>query len=86
MIEEETTPLAPAATEEPEQGIAATTNNNNVVSIEDEAAPLAASANCWIHWLILLLTVVYTAYELIRCINRNKKINELRGEARQTEV
>lgn len=85
VIEEETTPLAPAATEEPEQGIAATTNNN-VVSIEDEAAPLAASANCWIHWLILLLTVVYTAYELIRCINRNKKINELRGEARQTEV
>lgn len=81
VIEEETTPLAPAATEEPEQGIAATTNNN-VVSIEDEAAPLAASANCWIHWLILLLTVVYTAYELIRCINRNKKINELRGEAR----
>lgn len=86
VIEEETTPLAPAATEEPEQEIAATTNNNNVVSIEDEAAPLAASANCWIHWLILLLTVVYTAYELIRCINRNKKINELRGEARQTEV
>lgn len=86
VIEEETTPLAPAATEEPEQGIAATTNNNNVVSIEDEVAPLAASANCWIHWLILLLTVVYTAYELIRCINRNKKINELRGEARQTEV
>lgn len=86
VIEEETTPLAPAATEEPEQGIAATTNNNNVVSIEDEAAPLAASANCWIHWLILLLTVVYTAYELIRCINRNKKINELRGKARQTEV
>lgn len=85
VIEEETTPLAPAATEEPEQEIAATTNNN-VVSIEDEAAPLAASANCWIHWLILLLTVVYTAYELIRCINRNKKINELRGEARQTEV
>ena len=85
VIEEETTPLAPVATEEPEQGIAATTNNN-VVSIEDEAAPLAASANCWIHWLILLLTVVYTAYELIRCINRNKKINELRGEARQTEV
>ena len=85
VIEEETTPLAPVATEEPEQGITATTNNN-VVSIEDEAAPLAASANCWIHWLILLLTVVYTAYELIRCINRNKKINELRGEARQTEV
>lgn len=85
VIEEETTPLAPAATEEPEQGITATTNNN-VVSIEDEAAPLASSANCWIHWLILLLTVVYTAYELIRCINRNKKINELRGEARQTEV
>lgn len=85
VIEEETTPLAPAATEEPEQGITETTNNN-VVSIEDEAAPLAASANCWIHWLILLLTVVYTAYELIRCINRNKKINELRGEARQTEV
>ena len=85
VIEEEATPLAPVATEEPEQGITATTNNN-VVSIEDEAAPLAASANCWIHWLILLLTVVYTAYELIRCINRNKKINELRGEARQTEV
>ena len=86
VIEEEAAPLAPAVTEAPEEGIVATTNNNDVVSIEDEAAPLAASVNCWIHWLILLLTVVYTAYELIRCINRNKKINELQGEARQTEV
>ena len=71
-IEENETPLAPVIEEE---------NNGNsgdteVVNIEEEEAPLAA-AHCWIHWLILILTAVYTVYELVRVIARNKRIKEL---------
>lgn len=71
-IEENETPLAPVIEEE---------NNGNsgdteVVNIEEEEAPLAVG-HCWIHWLILILTAVYTVYELVRAIARNKKIKEL---------
>ena len=88
QIADETTPLAPAVTAAPEKeaGIEAVSSDNNVVSIEDEEAPLAAAVNCWIHWLILLLTAIYTIYELVRAIHRNRKINELSGEAGQVEM
>ena len=88
QIADETTPLAPTVTAAPgkEAGIEAVSSDNNVVSIEDEEAPLAATVNCWIHWLILLLTAIYTIYELVRAIHRNRKINELSGEAGQVEM
>ncbi len=53
-----------------------------VVNIEEEETPLAAGP-CWIHWLILIITAVYTLYELVRGIMRNKKINKL-AENRQS--
>ena len=71
-IEEVETPLAPVIEEE-------NTGNSGdaeVVNIEEEETPLAAG-HCWIHWLILILTAVYTVYELVRAIARNKKIKEL---------
>lgn len=80
-IEENETPLAPAIEEE---------NNGNsgdteVVNIEEEEAPLAAG-HCWIHWLILILTAVYTIYELIRSIARNKRIRELEEQHETIEA
>ena len=69
-IEEEDAPLAPAIEEQDNS------DDAEVVNIEEEETPLAAG-NCWIHWLILILTAVYTAYELVRAIARNKKIKEL---------
>lgn len=69
-IEEEDAPLAPAIEDQDNS------DDAEVVNIEEEETPLAAG-NCWIHWLILILTAVYTAYELVRAVARNKKIKEL---------
>lgn len=69
-IEEEDAPLAPAIEDQDNS------DDAEVVNIEEEETPLAAG-NCWIHWLILILTAVYTAYELLRAVARNKKIKEL---------
>lgn len=85
VIEEEQTPLAPAINDDNQNGNGGS-KEQEVVEIEEEEAPLAAPGHCWIHWLILLLTVVYTVYELVRCIARNKKINELQDDAEQAEA
>lgn len=84
-IDEEQTPLAPAISDNEQSGNDGS-KEQEVTTIEEEEAPLAAPGNCWIHWLILLLTVVYTVYELVRCIARNKKINELQGNTEQAEA
>ena len=94
VIDDEETPLAGNADDvEDGQNVDADdvedgqNNDAEVVEIEDEEAPLAAGhGHCWIHWLILILTVIYTVYELVRCINRNKKINELKEEADKVEA
>ncbi|MST58317.1 HlyD family secretion protein [Waltera intestinalis] len=85
VIDEEQTPLAPAINDDNQNGNGGS-KEQEVVEIEEEEAPLAAPGNCWIHWLILLLTVVYTVYELIRCIARNNKINKLQDNAEQAEA
>lgn len=66
VIEEEETPLAPEIEEE-------------ATVIEEEETPLAALApvDCWIHWLILVLSLLYGAYAVIRTVARAKKISEL---------
>ena len=73
MIEEEPTPLAPT---EPEE---------ELIGIEEEDVPLAVPTHddCWIHWLILLLTAIYTVYQLARGYNRKKKIDELQEAQEQ---
>lgn len=76
-VNEEDAPLAPAINDENEDDDK-TTAGQEVVEVVEEETPLAvAPANCWIHWLILILTAVYTIYELARAIARNKKIKEL---------
>ncbi len=81
-VEEEETPLANA----PEKEKEATDEVQDVVNIEEEETPLASGGNCWIHWLILLITAAYTLYELVRCVARNKKIKELSDSNQSVEA
>ena len=70
-IMDEETPLADAA-EDPAHDTADDTKN-----IEDEATPLAATEdNCIIHWIILILTLVCGAYNLVRAFVRKRKNSE----------
>lgn len=73
VIDEEPTPLAPTESEE------------ELTDIEEEDVPLAVPTHgdCWIHWLILILTALYTVYELVRGFARKKKINELSEQSKQ---
>ncbi len=86
-VEEEETPLAPAVPEEDKKDDGAVEAAGRVTDIEEEATPLAApAAGCQIHWLILLLTAAYTAYELVRGIRRNKQIKELETREQNAEA
>ena len=80
-IQEVETPLAPGIDDNNTPGEEAV----EVVDIEEEETPLAG-AHCWIHWLILILTAVYTIYEVIRSIARNKRIKELEGQHEAIEA
>ena len=58
-----------------------------VVIIEDEEPPFSSGiGHCWIHWLILILTVVYTIYELVRTSKRNRIIRELEADRQSAQV
>ena len=85
-IEEEETPLAPAIEDNEAEGdgIVITETDGDII-IEEEETPLGVG-NCWIHWLILILTAVYTVYELVRAISRNKKIRELTDNSETAEA
>lgn len=82
-VEEEATPLAPDV--ESEEDVLAA---GRVTEVEEEAVPLAAEVdgNCMIHWMILLLTACYTAYELVRSIRRNKQIKEAEAQGQSVEA
>ncbi len=83
VIEEEETPLAPAAPVEEDN----TEEAQEVVQIEEEEAPLAAGmGNCWIHWMILILTAAYTVYELVRSIKRNKQIKDMEVQGQNVQA
>ncbi|MEG2036857.1 MAG: hypothetical protein RRZ93_02605, partial [Ruthenibacterium sp.] len=50
--------------------------------ILDNAVPLAGEHNigeCWVHWIILLVTLIYAAYGLIRYILRRRELDQLEG-------
>jgi len=85
-IEDEDAPLAETIDEVTEEevveamsedtGISKSAEDEDVVVIPEEETPLAAG-HCWIHWLILLITLAYLAYELVRGFQRNNKIKKL---------
>lgn len=61
VIEDEAAPLAPA---------------DKTLEIEDEPTPLAAEDHCFIHWIILLTTLIYGLYAVIRGITIKKENEE----------
>ena len=71
-IVDEETPLADAADDTAEDTVSDNTADDTK-NIEDEATPLAATEdNCIIHWIILILTLVCGAYNLVRAFVRKK--------------
>ena len=50
------------------------------LDIEDEETPLAAFDDCWIHWVIFLLTVLYIVYVVVQAIRNRKTIQALTEE------
>ena len=60
----------------PDGGAAA---NIDTEVIAEEEIPLAAdlrTADCLIHWLILLLTVLFSGFGITRCVLRGSKIRQ----------
>ena len=55
---------------------------SSFVDIEDDSTALASMSdgNCWIHLLILLLTALYTTYEVIRIRSRKKLIDKYHAD------
>ena len=47
------------------------------VVLEDEAVPLAANPagedNCIIHWIMMILTIVFAGYNVVRAVLRQKR-------------
>ncbi len=87
-IEEEVTPEAPVVEPEAEVTPAAEpevavipesqTPAADSVNIPDEKAPLAShgKGKCWVHWLILFITLCDAVYATIRGIHNSRKKNE----------
>ncbi len=68
-IEEEATPQAPAI------------SNDAEIEIEDEEAPLAAAPHdCFIHWVILLITLLYALYAIARGVKNSHDLREKEAE------
>ena len=48
-----------------------------VTALEDEAVPLAANPagedNCIIHWIMMILTIVFAGYNVVRAVLRQKR-------------
>ena len=47
------------------------------MDIEEDETPLASGIDCWIHWLILLITFVYVIYIVIQALRNRAVIKDL---------
>lgn len=70
----------PVVLEDEEVPLANVTDDNakqEVTALEDEAVPLAANPagedNCIIHWIMMILTIVFAGYNVVRAVLRQKK-------------
>ena len=50
------------------------------LTIEDDETPLASFDDCWIHWLIVLLTVLDVLYTVIQAFRNGAEIKKLKKE------
>ena len=48
-----------------------------MTALEDEAVPLAANPagedNCIIHWIMMILTIAFAGYNVVRAVLRQKR-------------
>lgn len=70
----------PVVLEDEEVPLANVTDDNakqEVTALEDEAVPLAANPagedNCIIHWIMMILTIVFAGYNVVRAVLRQKR-------------
>lgn len=70
----------PVVLEDEEVPLANVTDDNakqEVTALEDEAVPLAANPagedNCIIHWIMMILTIAFAGYNVVRAVLRQKK-------------
>ena len=47
------------------------------LEIEEDEVPLANLGDCWIHWLILILTVVYVVFTTVHALRNRATIKSL---------
>ena len=50
------------------------------LEIEEDEVPLANLGDCWIHWLILILTVVYVVFTTVQALRNRATIKSLKEE------
>ncbi|GEM_PF-4685783 len=86
-VEEDDVPLADALEPEEEDEDSDTLDVGDVypplrdLTIEDDETPLAAApGECWIHWLIVLLTAVDVLYTVIQAFRNGAVIKKLKNE------
>ena len=89
-LEDEETPLAdliePEETEEEESlDLGDVYPPLRDLTIEDDETPLAAPGDCWIHWLIVLLTALDVLYTVIQAFRNGAVIKKLKNEGKQEE-
>lgn len=56
---------------------------NETVEISDEAVPEAIASRCWIHWLILALTLVYALYATLRAVQNKRELDDAADTAKE---
>lgn len=79
-IEDNDTPLAEAPKTEAE--------NKEQKTIEEEPVAQAPTydSHCFIHWIILILTLIYAGYAVVRAVLRQKKIKELENNSDEVKA
>ena len=76
VAEEETEAVEPAEVEIPEEEtpLASTPAETE---IEEEPVPEVAPSHCVIHWIILLISLVYAAYAVLRAMQNKRELDEI---------
>lgn len=81
-VEETETPENTAEiVEVPDEDVAlANGEEEATVDIADEAVPEAIASKCWIHWLILAMTLVYALYAVLRAVQNKRELDDAESD------
>ena len=62
---------------EPEVPLAAApTEGKQGMKIDDEAVPMAVASQCFMHWIILAVALVYAIYATLRAVQNKKELED----------